>query len=189
MALSDWDTLAFGPDGKPCNGVFEHPNGCSIEIYKNWAYIHAPKMWQEGYSSFVYPTIAEFSEGSINICNFSSVAMRHEDQMSIFIFASYGEDIDGEYQSKYFAGIGCSGYEDDGNWVGVKPETLRDFYAWLEEIHGADDEWVQKVKAEKPLRFNQGDAYFASKLPMDLPATAPGEAKAPLIIDMMKGER
>lgn len=71
-------------------------------------------------------------------------------------------------------------------WVGCLPETLAAFIAWLETevIESYDEEakaWLVKVKAAKPFRFNQGDAYFVARGIADLQATAPGKVKAPII--------
>jgi hypothetical protein len=115
MSLSNWDTLAFGPDGKSCNGVLEAIDGKgSVEIYKNWIYVHHPDMWVPG-GPYVKDTIAEIHEGRLTIGRFRIVAAGGSQQQSVFVFAytySYGKKA-GEYKLKFMAGIGCCGWEDD----------------------------------------------------------------------------
>ena len=39
MALSNWDLLAIGKDGKSCDGIVKGKHA-SLEIYKNWGISH-----------------------------------------------------------------------------------------------------------------------------------------------------
>lgn len=238
MALSNWDTLAFGPTGKPCNGIFvSREIETSVELYKNWAYIRNPKMWTNN-GSFVKPTIAQFNEGSLTIGGMELRAKRGP-QSSIFLFCkSYDSPFSPDV---YGGGIGCAGFDDEARlvlkslgregeykpgdwcssttilggkkihevvnmatnetiehkgydldelWIGVTPETLSEFMSWLEEIvdeYGKDaEEWLVEVKASKPLRFNQGDAYFARAVGQKIPITEPGKANGTLLNSMIK---
>lgn len=57
-------------------------------------------------------------------------------------------------------------------FVGVTPETYKEFITFLDEIgkeRGEYDKefhaWLEKVKKSEPLRANQGDMYFANHMP------------------------
>jgi len=105
MALSNWDTLAIGSNGKSSEGEFTFSSGTTVELYKNWAYIANDKMWIEGSSSFTEPTIAQFTEGHIHLGGVELYAKRGK-QSGIYLFAKagYGETL------QCFGGIGCYGY-------------------------------------------------------------------------------
>lgn len=237
MALSNWDTLAFGPDAQACNGVFEsltHP-GDSIEIYKNWIYVRSRDMWKDG-RSYTEPTIAQIQSGDTSILSFEIEVIRGSQQNAIFVFAKefvYSdkkESEEGWFKPYYrrFGGIGCYGYDED-KWLGVTPETLKEFFDWLlirdggtetaakehlgmikelieqtayegepkmplptleEALEECKDkehrEWVAKCMQASPLRFNQGDAYFAQHFETAIPATNVGKTETPMIERMMK---
>lgn len=108
MALSNWDTLAINNDGKSCDGSCRN-DLIEIEIYKNFAYIRSPKMWQES-GGFTKPTIMQIIQGNIDIGGMGIIAKRDNSQNSIFVFADYSYYEGKEKQPKYFAGIGCSAY-------------------------------------------------------------------------------
>lgn len=103
-------------------------------------------------------------------------------------------------------GIGCYGYEDR-EFVGVKAESVEFLKAWLntssqevmelrnergevehrsEYTDYAFEEAFRKIPLEKPLRFNQGDAYFSKRLDFDLPATEPGAQQDTVLSQMLK---
>lgn len=111
MALSNWDTLAFGPDGKSCNGVLKaiDGKGC-IEIYKNWIYVHHPDMWVPN-GPYVKDTIAEIRSGDLTLNRFHIVAARGRQQQSVFVFA-YTWTYE-PTEVRFMAGIGCYGWEDE----------------------------------------------------------------------------
>jgi len=50
----------------------------------------------------------------------------------------------------------------------------------------AFEDHIRKIDLSKALRFNQGDAYFASKLGTEIPATEPGTAEEPWMTQMLK---
>lgn len=118
MALSDWDTMAFDSDGKPCNGIIEgFLEGTNAEIYKNWLYIRDAKMWCEE-RGYMKPTIAEIFEGCISISDFDIRAVRGP-QRAIFVSIKciryHEQKKDEEYREpdiRRMAGIGCDGYTD-----------------------------------------------------------------------------
>jgi len=118
MALSNWDTLAFDSEGAPCNGVIEGLSGkASVEIYKNWLYVHDARMWPKG-GRFTKPVIAKIEEGSVELSDFKILAKRGP-QSSVLAYVEsvkYKDQKKGEsYRPpdvKRMAGIGCSGYSD-----------------------------------------------------------------------------
>ena len=66
-----------------------------------------------------------------------------------------------------------------GAWLGVTPLLLASFLEWLATIAPAP--YLEKIRAAKALRFNQGDAFFADAMGLALPATIPGEPEPPLL--------
>jgi len=78
--------------------------------------------------------------------------------------------------------------EHDATWVGVLPATFAEFLKWLRVIGSGNafHEWVNRIEAEKPLRFNQGDAFFSEHLGVDTPCTQPGEAESPWLMQSLK---
>ena len=260
MALSNWDTLAFGNDGKPCNGILEGFDGQSAEIYKNWVYIHDHKGWHEG-CGYSKPVIAEVSFGNISLAGFHITA-RHGPQNGIFVYVECvkytDKDIAGKKETvcnrRRMAGIGCYGFSDplkkialtlgvnlkdyddallstchnypecgngkmvatinlelvknnkivkefsipetselESKWIGVTKNTYRAFMKWLKTGIDRSPEfdkdyfaWLDECKQSGPLRFCQGDGYFANNIKgVDLSATLPGEAKSPLLMQML----
>jgi hypothetical protein len=125
MALSNWDTLAIGPDGKSNNGEFEFDNGTSVEIYKNWAHVANKAMYKEDATQFTNNIVGHVNHGDISMGGVEISAIRGP-QNAIFILAtSYIKD-DKEYRKHHFAGIGCSGYhtkiEEFIEWKGLDVE-------------------------------------------------------------------
>lgn len=254
MALSNWDTLAFNTTGKSCNGDFKTPDGKTVvSIYKNWIYLRNPDMWTEN-CGFVKDTIMQINSGHLNFNGIELIAERYEPQEGVFIFVKYSDwcEKTKKMSYKYFAGLGCCGYDDDtdrlvqamnidlnkwevgsvgslwGNnksyytvccmnkkskkykefklevttankhlesqWVGVTKETYNEFLKWLEVNIGIicyeedGKKWFNKVKKSDPLRYNQGDAFFAEVLNNDIPATKLGGQKTPIAMKMI-GEK
>ena len=114
MALSNWDTLAFGSDGKPCEGEFEAPNtGAKIEIYKSQIHVHHPDMWTDN-TGYTKPIIAVMHKGDVRVAGFNIEATRYAPQHGVFVVASCQKNPKNKdfYEEQYFAGIGCSGYVD-----------------------------------------------------------------------------
>ena len=111
MALSDYDMLAFGPDGKPSDGCLQgFIDGDSVEIYKTKLYIRSQNMWHEGYG-FVEPTIMEVMSGKLSIANFKIVATRglSGELFSVVEVHDYNSKPP---RHKYMGGIGCYGWDD-----------------------------------------------------------------------------
>jgi hypothetical protein len=78
---------------------------------------------------------------------------------------------------------------DPAYWAGVKPSTTRAFLKWLTAQVDYSDEgkaWLKRIAKSKGLRFNQGDRYFARALGKSIPATKPGTAAKPLLLQLIK---
>lgn len=79
-------------------------------------------------------------------------------------------------------------YED--KYVGVTPDLMTEFVAWLETKASDYDkvfrDYIEKVKSVDPLRYNQGDQFFADRLGVEIPATPAGEAEIPWMIAGLK---
>lgn len=107
MALSNWDILAIGNDGKSCPGFYQF-GSLGVEIYKNWIYLHSEKMYDKNQSSFTSNVIGVIEEGDIKIGTVSIIAKRTKLQGAVFLYATegYGKEM------KIFAGIGCYGFDD-----------------------------------------------------------------------------
>lgn len=112
VAISDYDTLAFDTEGKPCSGSVEFGK-TGVCIYKNWVYVSNPELWKDGYS-YVESTIAEIKSGIVTLAGVSFEAIRDDKQDSIFVYCRQGY---GKEERK-FCGIGCRGYLDT-------PEALK----------------------------------------------------------------
>jgi hypothetical protein len=115
MALSNWDTLGIGPDGKSNNGEYTFNNGTKVEIYKNWAFLANEKMYTKETADHQEPIIGSVNKGDVNIGGVTIKAERGP-QNSIFILASkstYHKDAEGDdkFTYEHFAGIGCYGFE------------------------------------------------------------------------------
>ena len=132
MALSSWDTLAFGPDGKSCSGSHEFGK-TKVEIYKNWIYVSNPEMWSGG--SFSEPTIAQINSGHVMLGGVNFRVARHDRQDAVFVLATsgYGDE------ASSICGIGCYGY------LGVL-ESLERFYP--DEYRKIQGEYLDESKYE-----------------------------------------
>lgn len=127
MALSNWDTLAIGNDGKSLpSGMSKFGDTVEIEIYKNHAYIHSKELWKKG-NGYTEPVIGSILEGNIELLDLQ-INAKSGKQSSIYIFAHCG------YNETYkaFAGIGCYGFGDRTNEFlktkGITPPNEEDGY-------------------------------------------------------------
>jgi hypothetical protein len=197
MALSNCDTLAFGPDGKSCNGIFKSVRnpGDYLEIYKNWIYVRSYEMWKPN-RSFNGSVIAEIHHGAVRLLRFDINAARCDEQGAVFVYASecvYSDKALGEAgffeaHTRHFGGIGCYGFDKANRWVGVETPTVQDFFEWLRKQDGVSEDWINNCLIAEHLRFNQGDACFAKRLGVETPSTAVGEAESPLLMQAIEGQ-
>jgi hypothetical protein len=123
MALSNWDTVAIGPDGKPCRDGRLSVNGQFVELYKNWLYVgdynlekykhFVPgKGGDEGLvPGFVNGVLAKIREGEIEMCRFTIKAIRGP-QDSIMCFIVHRNYEEKKTVQKFFAGIAGYGYDE-----------------------------------------------------------------------------
>lgn len=158
MALSNWDSASWGPDGKPADGVFRMQGKAELEIYKNWLYVHDPDAWVDEHE-YCEPTIMGIQEGNLRYAGTNIVSSRHDNQDSCFVYAFRVTYSSGHARYTNFAGIGCYGYTSTCRYIGVSDETYAAFIEWLKEVC-EDREWLELVVASGCKRFNQGDAFF-----------------------------
>lgn len=136
MALSNWATLAFDINGKPCNGTFKNEkSGAVVELYKNWVYVRDPRAWHEEGSDFVKPTVAQINEGDIYVFGFHIHAIRGR-QNAIFTVGEMRDPKSEDYKHIYFGGIGCSGF------MNTPLEVLKSL-GREDEYDPEDDHWMQ----------------------------------------------
>ena len=232
MALSNWDTLAFGEDGSSCSGAFGLRGDAVLSIYKNWIYIRQPSGWMKE-SGFGDNVVMQVDHAKMSYAGCDILVEREEMQQACFVFVT---DDDYKGNPRFFAGIGCFGtlevleyaqihnpdrlsmlpegwddvefffsFEDnDGAGVtfpsltgegvdslylygpdeeidrdtGVSEGLYERFISWLEGVtssHVDARAWFEKVKEARPLRYNQGDAFFAAHFDTTIPATNIGE--------------
>ncbi len=164
MALSNWDTLALDESGRPTNGVFTSPLGIVVEIYKNWLYVRDSKGWESG-GGYVEPTIMEIQHGSLSYKDVQISAIRGPKNGVYCVVQSavYPTPIAGvcpTCQAKkggwhgvkcpsfvrvkhlVMVGIGCYGYSESGDWLGVEAADKQLLYEW---IHKSLEEPLEAV--------------------------------------------
>lgn len=189
MALSNWDTLALDKDGQPCNGVllrkFKDGSYSAVEIYKNWLYVRDTTMWSKN-KNFIEPTIAQISEGEIFISDYNIHAIRGP-QISVLAYIETGYKNDNSFDC--MCGIGCCGFDNE-DWIGVRQETFNKLIEYLEHLsedYIVEKDYIKTIKDSVPLRFNQGDGYFAEKFNKEelTQVTEIGKAEKPVMIQMI----
>ena len=112
MALSNWDTVAFGPDGNPTTGSFALLGGATLEMYKNWVYIHHPSAWFEG-CGFSEDTVMQITSGNLEYAGYDILVERRALQSACFVYVSgHYSDVKGN-----FAAISCSAYLPLIEWI------------------------------------------------------------------------
>jgi hypothetical protein len=84
-------------------------------------------------------------------------------------------------------------YDSSKDWVGVKKETVAEFFKWLDglaEDYSDDDmkKWIARCKKSKKLRYNQGNAFFMAHAGMNLEATEVGKSKVPTALKLIAGK-
>jgi len=185
MALSNWDTLAFDKNGNPTNGIFQSGN-MVVEIYKNWLYVHDAKAWEEN-CCFVHDTIMEVQHCSIIYKPFHIIAKRGRQSSILCVIWTCNYDKEGDDKYDFMIGCGVYGYRGD-DWVGVETKTFIDLKNFArkviaEELNGHDI----VTFPDKPLRFNQGDAFFANVCDTEIPATEINSISKPLLDKILEG--
>jgi hypothetical protein len=119
MALSNWDRLAIGSDGKFCEDGRIVVNGRFVELYKNWLYVgdYNLEKWKHfipgkgGEAGLVPPfvngVLAQIEAGEVEMCGFRVKAVRgpQESVMCLVVYRDGGE-------RRFFGGVGGYGYDD-----------------------------------------------------------------------------
>lgn len=184
MALSNWDTLAVDHKKQSTNGVFVTPLGVRVEVYKNWLYVHDEAV-QKNNDPYSGDVVMEVQEGKFTYRDLDIKAVRGpNDGIYALCWTGYHDDVE------FMLATGIYGYHDrTGEWIGVQEENielLRTIYRkWAREY--LPNKRIEKDPfPENPLRFNQGDAFFADNLDgVTLPATTPGDTQDPLIMQSL----
>jgi len=126
MALSNWDTFAVNEKGESVDGSFVSPHAVVVDIYKNWLYVSDEKAWEEG-GGFVRPVVMEIQEGHIRYKDMHIYAVRGPQQgiyCAVWIPRYVVKRVTGKDKILAVFGCGVYGYEEDGEFVGVKQESL-----------------------------------------------------------------
>jgi len=160
MAMSDWDTLAYDYDGNLCDdGIFKHPNGSSLEIYKDRVHVHDPAAWVAG-SQFIKPITAQIYSGELQIAGFTIHAQVNDiSQHAIFVYADYFDYLDEnknnkndkEYVKRCFGGIGCYGHV---NKIPTYVEKLNldpklEWYSFSEVCSNNVTHWLENLETRQ----------------------------------------
>lgn len=164
MALSNWDLLAIGKDGKSCDGTVKG-KFASLEIYKNWAYLSSEEMYREG-GHFSKPVIGSIISGDFEIAGLSIVAIRHSLQNSIFVFVDASTYNKNNKQiPNYFAGIGCYAFyskvREYLDWKGINIEFNDVITGSRKYTIGPNDETILLEKTVQTIMFvDENDEYI-----------------------------
>ena len=105
MALSNWDCAAFDTEGKPTTANFACGNR-SLEIYKNWVYLHTPK-----------EDVLRVGHGEVSLGQLAIWVARGKSQEAVFLFATLYDYKDDKSNHAYYSGIGCYGFRDTLDWL------------------------------------------------------------------------
>jgi len=207
MALSNWDTMAWDTDGKPCAGTTIFQNKIRVSIYKNWLHIEDLRKKYQKVSSTV--NSGDFSFHVPGTRDWVDVKARRGPQESVYVYIEYthcwNKGKKYNFDKLRFFGIGCYGYDSEV-WVGVKPETEIYFKDWLYRGHkfeqldfgeggkitGSHTERgpiaYDLPTLETGMRYNQGDGFFADEIGTDGQITKAGEAKGTIFMRMLTGK-
>lgn len=228
MALSNWDSIAWGNDGTCQVAACDFGNDMTAELYKNWVYLHLPGRKypihiQKGFLKGGFALAVERGPGESVF-----VLLKHGDRQLFGGVADYGysdpvpkmldhfgvkltdgqeasyssgRDEDGEYRcltiyefsemhvlDRFYVRENLEAFEPE--FVGVTQERINAFFEWASsfeyKLYFPDlDEWLERCQASDPLRYNQGDAYFAGHLDQDIPSSAPGEAQPTVLSNVV----
>lgn len=166
MALGNWATMCWDENGKPVLGRLTEGE-VTIEIYKNWIYIHDSAGWQERHG-FSRAVVGEIHSGCVTYKRFRIIVDRHQTQNAMFFIIEYREYEKYETTKlRQLFGVACYGYEGEER-VGVTPETTTAFIEWLDEIQDRWDIWwpirPNTNDWKESMQYNQGTAYLLEKV-------------------------
>lgn len=125
MGLNDFDALFVNSNGKCCKGIITSKNNTSVKIYKDWIYVNDPSMFSPRYG-WENNCVLKIDHGNVNIADFHIIAVRSTNGKAVFVIAITHNN------TKWMAGIGCNGYEDNkqkiANFFGVDLNKYEQVY-------------------------------------------------------------
>lgn len=169
MALSNWDIMAFGPKGEPCNGEFHIAENISVDIYKNWLYLRDANAWHDNVG-FIKPTIMSINSGVLQYGNAHIYAERFDYQSSVFVLVEASHiSKRGKYKCEYMGGIGCSSYLTlieyakayEPEWYSKIPWDLVDqneVCEYTECVPGQENTWGINILGIKDIELGKGES-------------------------------
>jgi hypothetical protein len=164
MEKSNWVTIAWDENGKPCEGKID-AEGIIIDIHENRLYVQDKKAWNDnsGYGRY---TIMDISEGQLRYNRFKIIVERGSNDELFFVVEYNGNILTKNRDvKKQLIGISCcipSGEDRDGVIEDVKAE----FFYWIKE--SKEDWWynidicMEKIKDFETL--NQEEELLAKEL-------------------------
>ena len=182
MALSNWDTLTWNKDGMCVEGALALPDGTMVEVYKNWLYVHDTHAHRGKGDRFEGDIVLSFKKGECQYRHLHLLGKRGP-QESIFFVAIYRTYTDPPTEAFKLFGIGAYGFNRSGKWTGITEDTISKLMVWLKRM---DEEYaIGLPEFMERLRFNQGDAFFAREFGEALPASEPGKAQPPFLMQAL----
>lgn len=139
MEKSNWVTIAWDENGKPCEGKIE-AEGTVIDIHENRLYVHDEKAWKEnsGYGRY---TIMDISEGQLRYNRFKIVVARGGNDELFFVVEYNSNTLTrSECIRKQLIGISCC-IPDGQDRAGVIEDVKAEFFYWLKE--SKEDFWYK----------------------------------------------
>jgi hypothetical protein len=175
--LSEWDVLALDESGRPCNGISSNsPAGVVVEIQRDLLHVLHKEIWNTN-CLVQYPTVGMVEEGAVWFLDTYILATSLQHKQGV-IWATWFQQ-----QQELFGivGVSCHGLHA-GKYLGVTPDDVVCLQKQLQDWNrqGKVPEKLGSLGFENALRFNQGDAFFASKMGHALSSTRVGEASLPL---------
>ena len=164
MEKSNWVTIAWDENGKPCEGKID-AEGIIIDIHENRLYVQDKKAWNDnsGYGRY---TIMDISEGQLRYNRFKIIVERGSNDELFFVVEYNGNILTKNRDvKKQLIGISCcipSGEDREGIVEDVKSE----FFYWIKE---SKEDWrynidicMEKIKDFETL--NQEEELLVKEL-------------------------
>lgn len=186
MALSNWDLLAFDLDG-PCHGSLVNHAGVTVEIYKNWLYLH-DRGKGDGPSPYTGDVVGEVHAGTLQL-GYWDIRARRGPQDGVYVVAwsahwvgpdhgvgaseGWNDDsVVGRADKALLVGCGVAGYSDEIEPFaeqivasGADPDSLAVVTTWTADgeamrcLEGMIDEKFVVIAVDVP------EAEFVGVLP------------------------
>lgn len=162
MAASNWAVMAWGTDGKSCTGEVKLGD-MSIEIYKSHVNLNLDV--QDGKGPIAMRSIYA-GDMALEVDDFLVMTKNHIEPEGVFVYVQRTHDYSSETRKhnieERFFGIGMYGYSDDGEWVGVTEDLVKEFVEWYRGLEYW--EMLPKIDLVGTKQYNAGDAFFAEHL-------------------------